>query len=182
VLAAATHAPRAGSCKELAGWRSSYGRLYLVRLFYKLYFWLHFHYKNGDCIENDYHAVSGPSGASDCRDSFVSRCRISVSNAACSDGPHSPFSLGANRGQTCSHVRGQGCPLTHLRRVSLPAGAQSQSQKSASLRPDALLLSSMATCTVLHETFSHSCELTYLICPRAMAPRRVYIAPHWHAW
>jgi hypothetical protein len=35
-------------------------------------------YKNGDCIENDYYAVSGPSGASDCRDSFVSRCRITL--------------------------------------------------------------------------------------------------------
>jgi hypothetical protein len=114
VLAAATHAPRAGSCKELAGWRSSYGRLYLVRLFYKLYFWLHFHYKNGDCIENDYHAVSGPSGASDCRDSFLSRCRISVANAACSDGPHSSFSLGANRGQTCST-----CARTRLSTHSL---------------------------------------------------------------
>jgi hypothetical protein len=39
-----------------------YGRLVLVRLFYKLCFWVHFHYKN------DYNAVSGPSGAPDCRD------------------------------------------------------------------------------------------------------------------
>jgi hypothetical protein len=56
------------------------GRLYLVRLFYKLYIWVHFRYKNGDCIENDYYAVSGgpSSGASDCRDSFVSRCRITL--------------------------------------------------------------------------------------------------------
>jgi hypothetical protein len=37
------------------------GRFYLVRLFYKLYFWVHFRYKNGDCTENDYYAVSGPS-------------------------------------------------------------------------------------------------------------------------
>jgi hypothetical protein len=43
-----------------------------------LYFRVHFHYKNSECIENDYNAVSGPSGASDCRDSFVSRCRIAL--------------------------------------------------------------------------------------------------------
>jgi hypothetical protein len=43
-------------------------------------FWVHFRYKNGDCVENDYYAVSGPSGAPDCRDSFVSRCRITLNH------------------------------------------------------------------------------------------------------
>jgi hypothetical protein len=55
-----------------------YGRKKKVEPSKSLYFWYIFRYKNGGCIENDYCAVSGPSGASDCRDSFVSRCRITL--------------------------------------------------------------------------------------------------------
>ena len=58
----------------------------------------------------------------------------------------------------------------HLR-VSLPA-AKAQ---SVSLGPDEILLSSMATGTVLHDAFSLSCDLTSLLCPRPMAPRRADI-------
>ena len=73
------------------------------------------------------------------------------------------------------HVRGPG--LSTNLRASLPA-AQPQ---SASSQPDTLMLSSMASGAVLHEAFSHNCELTYILCPRAMAHRRVHIVTHWHA-
>jgi hypothetical protein len=93
------------------------GRLYLVRLFYKLYLFgysarVHFRYKNGDCIESDYHAVSGPSGASDCRDSFVSRCRIT------------PVPLGRSGSDRRAFYRVTGADLANLANLRLRAEAQ----------------------------------------------------------
>ena len=110
------------------------GRLYLVRLFYKLYFWVHFHYKNGDCIENDYNAVSGPSGASDCRDSFVSRCRITL------------VPLGRSGSDRRAFYRVTGADLANLANLRLRAEAQYSSALLHSPRP--LLMTQVSTSEV----------------------------------
>jgi hypothetical protein len=100
------------------------GRLYLVRFFYKLYFWVHFRYENGDCIGNDYHAVSGPSGASDyCRDSFVSRCHITL------------VPIGRSGSDRRAFYRVTGADLANLANPRLRAEAQYSSALLHSPRP-----------------------------------------------
>jgi hypothetical protein len=73
---------------------------------------VNFHYKIGECIENDYNAVSGPSGASDCRDSFVSRCRIAL------------VPLGRSGSDRRAFYRVMGADLANLANLRLRAGAQ----------------------------------------------------------
>ena len=111
-----------------------HGRLYLVRLFYKLHFWYIFRYKNGDCIENDYYAVSGPSGASDCRDSFVSRCRITL------------VPLGRSGSDRRAFYRVTGADLANLANLRLRAEAQYSSALLHSPRP--LLMTQVSTSEV----------------------------------
>ncbi|MDA9686885.1 hypothetical protein N9U05_00165, partial [bacterium] len=109
---------------------------YLVRLFYKLCFWVHFRYKNGGCIENDDHAVSGPSGAPDCRDFFVSRCRIT------------PVPLGPGRSGSDRRAfyRVTGADLANLANLRLRAEAQYSSALLHSPRP--LLMTQVSTSEV----------------------------------
>ena len=64
------------------------------------------------CIENNYYAVSGPSGASDCRDSFVSRCRIAR------------VPLGRSGSDRRAFYRVMGADLANLANLRLRAGAQ----------------------------------------------------------
>jgi hypothetical protein len=75
------------------------------------YFEYIFRYKNGGCIERGYYAVSGPSGASDCRDSFVSRCRIT------------PVRLGRSGSERRAFYRVTGADLANLANLRLRAEA-----------------------------------------------------------
>jgi hypothetical protein len=93
-----------------------------------------FRYKNGDCIENDYYAVSGPSGASDCRGSFVSRCRIT------------PVPLGRSGSDRRAFYRVTGADLASLANLRLRAEAQYSSALLHSPRP--LLMPQVSTSEV----------------------------------
>jgi hypothetical protein len=111
-----------------------YGRLYLVRLFYELHFWYIFRCKNGDCIESDYYAVSGPSGAPDYRGSLVSRCRITL------------VPLGRSGSDRRAFYRVTGANLANLANLRLRAEAQYSSALLHSPRP--LLMTQVSTSEV----------------------------------
>ena len=111
-----------------------YGRKKNVQPSKSLYFWYIFRYKNGDCIENDYYAVSGPSGASDCRDSFVSRCRITL------------VPLGRSGSDRRAFYRVTGADLANLANLRLRAEAQYSSALLHSPRP--LLMTQVSTSEV----------------------------------
>jgi hypothetical protein len=90
-----------------------------------------FRYKNGDCVENDYYAVSVPSGASDCRDYFVSRCRIT------------PVPLGRSGSDRRAFCRVTGADLANLANLRLRAEAQYSPALLHSPRP--LLMTQVST-------------------------------------
>jgi hypothetical protein len=117
-------------------------------------FWVHFRYKNGDCVENGYYAyyaVSGPSGAPDCRGSFVSRCRITL------------VPLGRSGGSDRrAFARVTGADIANLANRRLRAAAQHSPAVRHSPRP--LLMTQVSTSEVkcgrppsLHQKLAAAC-------------------------